>query len=114
MASRRCSVIVISELIALNLRASNAGIRPSNEFSTHTHFAFSFAHTALPMSISKPCSSPDGDFDSNGAYDASTPKRTSLISAADADPAVTVAVANSASAAMFRQFIFITGVPIRY
>src|SRR3569623_1310161 len=106
----------MSELIALNLRACNAGIRPSNEFSTHTHLAFSFAQTALPTSMSKPCNSPDGDFDSNGAYDASTPKRTSLMSAATAEPAVTVAVAvaNSASAAVFRQFIFIAGVPLRY
>src|SRR5579862_3302339 len=110
MAWRRWSVIDMSELIAANLRACSAGIRPSNEFSTHTHFALSFAQTALPTSISKPCSSPAGDFDSNGAYDASTPKRISLISAACAPPAApaVMAATQNASVASLFQFVFIS------
>src|SRR5215469_13986482 len=108
MAWRRWSVIDISELMALNLRACSAGIRPSNEFSTHTHFALSFAQTALPTSMSKPCSSPLGDFDSNGAYDASTPKRISLISAAWAALAARVKAVQTAKVASLFQFMFIS------
>ncbi len=56
MLCLRFAVMFIAELIASNLRACSAGISPSNAFSTHTHFMFSFAHTALPTSTSKPCS----------------------------------------------------------
>ena len=66
MLCRRFAVMFIAELIASNLRACSAGIRPSNAFSTHTHFIFSFAHTALPTSTSKPCSWPAGVLLSNG------------------------------------------------
>jgi hypothetical protein len=95
--------MVMSELIASNLRACRAGIRPSNEFSTQTHLTLSFAQTALPTSMSKPISSPLGDFDSKGAYDASTPKRISLRSAAcaldAANEAANTVVAATAKAA---------------
>jgi len=97
----RWSVMVMSELIASNLRACMAGIRPSNEFSTQTHLTLSFAHTALPTSMSKPISWPLDDFDSNGAYDASTPKRISLRSAACALKAANAVVAATAKAATF-------------
>ncbi len=107
MAGRRRSVIVMSELIALNLRACNAGIRPSNEFSTHTHFAFSFAHDGIAdVDVESPAVRPTATSIRTAHTSASTPKRTSLMSAAEADAAVSVAVANSASAAVLRQFIF--------
>src|SRR3954452_6361418 len=75
MLCLRLDVMFIAELMTSNLRACNAGIRPSNEFSTHTHFTPSFAQTALPTSTSKPCNCPVGDLLSNGGYAASMPKR---------------------------------------
>src|SRR5471030_295988 len=63
----------MAELMASNLRAFKAGIRPSKEVSSHSHFSFAAAHTALPTSMSKPCNSPVALFDSNGGYCASRP-----------------------------------------
>ncbi|MNW19442.1 hypothetical protein D3C71_2194290 [compost metagenome] len=65
--SLRLAVMFIAELMASNLRAVSAGIMPSKSFSTHTHLAFSWAHSALPRSMSKPCTLPLGARYSNGA-----------------------------------------------
>ena len=71
----------MSELIALNLRASSAGSgRRTNSRPTRIWSSASRTRRCQHRCRNL-ASSPDGDFDSNGAYDASTPKRTSLISA---------------------------------
>ncbi|MNL22607.1 hypothetical protein D3C87_1439590 [compost metagenome] len=54
ICSRRLGVTVIDDATASNLRASSAGIIPSQLLSTQTQRAFSSAHSASAMSTPKP------------------------------------------------------------
>ena len=62
----RSSVIDIEATIASYLRASNAGMMPSQSCWTSVHSAPISSHSALAMSMSKPTNVPSADTALNG------------------------------------------------
>ncbi|MNY00329.1 hypothetical protein D3C86_1328190 [compost metagenome] len=106
ICSRRLGVTVIDDATASNLRASSAGIIPSQLLSTQTHRAFSSAHNASAMSTPKPVSVPSWFLYSSGGYVGSTPNFNTLPDQSAA-PARLEAVRNTRETAAIILFIFI-------
>src|SRR5207253_7128299 len=107
ICSMRFGVMVIDDATASNLRASSAGIIPSQLLSTQTQWACSSSQSASAISIPKPVNLPSGVLYSNGGYVGSTPSLNSLPDQSAA-PAMLETVKNTSETAAIILFIIVS------